>query len=396
MKTPASHGTGTRARSRRFAVFAAVLASLACGRPSVSESPATPSRALEAAWVVGGDVLPIGDAPLAAVLPDDELLIGDAQFGSVYHVTASGEVRAPAITPGSGPWQAAPPFSLWTDGSDVFAIGTGFSGSQVLAFSWLDRTSRVLTPRERAGEPMLRPVACGALGCLVIEGDALSAGTVPPRAGASWVDTARYGWWRPRSDSASIQWLFEAPTQRLVSFDWPQGPLPAATGGHEFDLGTLVTVSGNSVWSLDATTGVLARWRDGVALPVSARLDALATDLQPRVVEDSTRARLAQARTDLERNRVRASRDLRFLARPAYPVARSLVPAADGGVAVELFADGVPSQRLYVRVDSAGVIVDTVAVAGQAHLLTIGRRLAVGYSPLDDRVYGYSLPSPQP
>jgi hypothetical protein len=375
---------------------AAAILLIACSdsEPAVSAASRYLPDALEVTWTIEGEAVDAGDAPLAVALPGDDLLIGDAQIGVVHHVTSGGAVRTPAITPGNGPWQGPPPFSLWADGSHVFAIGTGFAGPYVATFSWEERSSGAVAPRDRAEASSLRTVGCGSPGCLVIEGSALAVGTVMPRPGDSWTDSATYGWWHSDSDSSPVDWLLKAPMRRMVAFDWPDGPLPAATGEHELDLGTLVTVSGSNVWSLDTRSGEVNRFRHGVRSPASTKLHLGRAEIAPDLVEESTRTRLADAKTELERNRIRATRDLKFLPWLVFPYARWLLPATGGGVFIELFTDGVPDLRGYVRVDSLGAVVDTVTVPGSVRLLAAGKRVAVGYSSSDDRVFGFKLPSP--
>ena len=350
----------------------------------------THSGMLVLLWEIGGVDAPRGafTGVLARERVDGSVLVVDPTAQELHFYSAEGTYLRTRTVGGDGPGEVRGRFDIALAGDTVFMFGDTPIQRQV---GWLELRSatagstRLVTGTTNGGVRILGRLSHGIWllrdrppwRTAVAE---LKPGALLPESLTLGLTEAAVG-----SQELVISWLPRFETGAIVAFDWPDGPIPYGTWSYRYSYGTLYAVADRNLWLLDSRTGQLDRWRSGAEHLALSAPTVAAQPFDPAAVAAVRRNALASARTSLERYRVAAVHDARFL--PAkMPLASALIGTSDGGVWIEGFRVETRGPRHYLALDSLGDRTGVYQVPEDVHVLSVGRRLVLASRVDEDGV----------
>lgn len=356
-----------------------VLLLMACSTSQHEASVAlseTDAIAPDTVWVGSDSSALVGDVDQIDALSSGELIVVDRTDGSVKLFSSVGRFIRPLITAGSGPAQALQPFNVAVDGDTLFVTALE-PGERIL--TWLNLRENT-SGRVRLITSGSTPIMCAANAtCLARPGPAWTLGTPFSRPGQALPQVTEIGWVRAiQNPHPSFQSIARLPGALLVSFEWPNGPAPLASGAHEFSPGALIALNARDVWALDDSARTLFHWKFGDAKRTSLSLPTIRRFADWSAIADTTEALIALSRTPLGKNRLRATRDPALVRGKMLPTASRLVLGSPGRALIQLYADGDRAVHHYLLVTLDRIGTRLIAVPGNISLAYVGATVLLG------------------
>ncbi|MGQ0647913.1 MAG: hypothetical protein ACT4P7_10100 [Gemmatimonadaceae bacterium] len=325
---------------------------------------------------------------------DGTIALANGSVIELLTVGASQEMRVLARR-GPGPGELSGPFELQLVGDTLLAIGIPPRGGRAVRKYHVHRGHlQTVRPMRVGGRPLSLLGQLGNAWAVARTSgirELAIAGAEPPFL----VDSTAVGLCKPTAEGCeNVTWLPEFITEYLFTHPWPRGPVPRAMAPYHFRPRTLVAVSGDYLWLVDAVSGQVRAYDERGVNRINLALPWSAEPVSRKELEEKRAADLDSASSAVDSARAIAGTS-RGLLPPHRPFANAIVSGVDGEVWLRVFETVPGPSAVYARIARDGTVKGRIRVPQSFKLQQVASDvvLVVSVSLEGDETVGeYSLP----